>query len=70
MKVYNCSFCGRPIPPGTGLTYVKTDGTILRFCSRKCFVSLVKFGRDPRRVTWVRKLRKKLQAVKAPSKRK
>ncbi len=55
MKVFSCAFCGRPIPPGTGIMYVKADGTVLRFCSRKCFVSAVKYNRDPRRLTWVRK---------------
>ena len=61
MRIYRCSFCGAPIPPGFGLMYVKTDGTILRFCSRKCFVSMIKFGRDPRKQTWVRKLQRKLR---------
>jgi large subunit ribosomal protein L24e len=49
MRIYTYAFCGKPIPPGTGITYVKVDGTVLRFCSRKCFISLVKYGRDPRR---------------------
>jgi len=54
-RVYNCSFCGRAITPGTGMIHVKNDGTILRFCSRKCRVSMLEMGRDPRKVTWVRK---------------
>lgn len=54
-KVYNCSFCGHPIPPGTGMIYVKNDGTILRFCSRKCMVSMLKFNRDPRKLKWTKK---------------
>lgn len=62
MRIYTCAFCGRPIPPGTGITYVKVDGTVLRFCSRKCFVSAVKVGRDPRRLAWVRKEIKKIRA--------
>jgi len=60
MKIYKCSFCGAPIPPGFGIMYVKNDGTILRFCSRKCFVSMIKFHRDPRKQTWVRKQQRKL----------
>ena len=55
MKIYNCAFCGRPIPPGEGIMYVRVDGTVLRFCSHKCFVSAVKYGRNPQRQAWVRK---------------
>jgi len=62
MRIYTCAFCGRPIPPGTGIMYVRADGTVLRFCSRKCFVSLVKYGRDPRRQVWVRKESRKAKA--------
>ena len=63
MKIYKCSFCGAPIPPGFGIMYVKTDGTILRFCSRKCFVSMIKFKRDPRKQAWVRKQQRKMQKL-------
>ncbi len=65
MRIYKCSFCGAPIPPGFGITYVKKDGTILRFCSRKCFVSMIKFKRDPRKQTWVRKMQRKMKAQQA-----
>lgn len=70
MRIYNCSFCGRPILPGTGLMYVRTDGVVLRFCSRKCFVSMVKMGRNPKRQAWVRKAAKpkKAGATKAEAK--
>ena len=50
----NCSFCGNTIEPGTGIMYVLNNGTVLWFCSRKCFVSHRK-GRDPRRLKWTRK---------------
>jgi large subunit ribosomal protein L24e len=50
----NCSFCGNPIEPGTGLMYVLNDGTIMWFCSRKCFKSY-KMNRDPRKLKWTRK---------------
>lgn len=60
MKIHKCSFCGRQIPPGFGIMYVKNDGTILRFCSRRCYVSAVEFRRNPRKQVWVRKgIRKK-----------
>jgi len=53
-KVFTCSFCGKEIEPGTGLMYVKNDGTILRFCSSKCFKSY-KMKRDPRKLKWAKK---------------
>jgi len=46
-----CSYCGARIEPGTGLMFVKNDGTILWFCSSKCF-KLFKMGRDPKRLPW------------------
>jgi len=53
-KVFTCSFCGKEIEPGTGLMYVKNDGTILRFCSSKCFKSY-KMRRDSRKLKWSKK---------------
>ncbi|MGB9729086.1 MAG: 50S ribosomal protein L24e [Thermoprotei archaeon] len=49
--VYKCSFCGKNIIPGTGTVFVKTDGTILRFCSSKCKKNYF-MGRDPRKYKW------------------
>ncbi len=57
-RVYRCAFCGREIPPGTGMIYVKKDGTILRFCSRKCRVSMIEMKRDPRRLKWTLKYKR------------
>ncbi len=51
-RLYKCSFCGKPIKPGTGFMYVRTDGTVLRYCSSKCFKSAVKYKRDPRKLKW------------------
>jgi large subunit ribosomal protein L24e len=55
MKIHKCSFCGTDIPPGCGIMYVKADGAIQRFCSRKCFVSATRYRRNPRKLAWVRK---------------
>ncbi|RLG75727.1 MAG: 50S ribosomal protein L24 [Thermoprotei archaeon] len=52
-KVHKCSFCGSEIPPGTGMMYVKNDGTVLWFCSSKCF-KYFKMGRDPKRLPWTK----------------
>ena len=51
-RVYTCSFCGRQIKPGTGMVYVKNDGTIYKFCSSKCYKNAVKLGRNPRKLKW------------------
>lgn len=48
-----CSFCGRPIEPGTGLVLVKNDGSLLWFCSSKCRKNSIKLRRNPRKVKWV-----------------
>lgn len=50
-----CSFCGSEIKPGTGITYFMNDGTVLRFCSHKCMVSMLKLKRDPRKLKWTKK---------------
>ncbi|MCD6513148.1 MAG: 50S ribosomal protein L24e [Thermoplasmata archaeon] len=47
-----CSFCGKEIEPGTGMMYVKKDGTILYFCSSKCRKNMLKLKRDPKKVRW------------------
>ncbi|RLE66913.1 MAG: 50S ribosomal protein L24e [Thermoprotei archaeon] len=53
-RIYKCSFCGKEIMPGTGIVFVKNDGTILRFCSRKCRVSMLKYKRNPKKLKWTR----------------
>jgi large subunit ribosomal protein L24e len=51
-KPRRCSFCGKEFPIGTGIMYVKNDGTILWFCSSKCRKSSIELGRDSRKVKW------------------
>ncbi|KUO43028.1 MAG: 50S ribosomal protein L24 [Hadesarchaea archaeon YNP_N21] len=46
-----CSFCGGKVEPGTGLMFVKRDGTIQFFCSSKCRRNL-NLGRKPRKLKW------------------
>ncbi|MCD6105798.1 MAG: 50S ribosomal protein L24e [Thermoplasmata archaeon] len=52
MGARRCAFCGREIPPGRGIMYVKTDGTVLFFCSSKCRKNYLKLGRKPRKIKW------------------
>ncbi len=52
VRIVRCSFCGREIPPGTGIMYVKNDGRILWFCSRKCYKNMIILGRKARKLKW------------------
>ncbi len=59
IRRYKCSFCSHYIPRTTGQMYVKTDGSILRFCSKKCRISLLEHKRNPRKLKWTTKYEKK-----------
>ena len=54
-----CSFCGSEVPLGMGIMFVRNDGTIQYFCSSKCRKSALILKRDPRRVRWVKKAKKR-----------
>ena len=47
-----CSFCGNNYSSGTGLTFVKREGQVYHFCSRKCEKNLLKLKRNPRKFKW------------------
>ena len=47
-----CAFCGKEIPKGTGIMYVKADGKILYFCGSKCKKNYLQLKRDPRKYKW------------------
>jgi len=46
-----CSFCGIEIPKGTGLIYIKKDGSRWDFCLRKCERNML-MGRKARKTGW------------------
>lgn len=54
-----CSFCSAEMEKGTGLMYVKRDGSAQYFCSRKCKKHTLKLHRKPRLTKWVYKPAKK-----------
>ncbi|MEM4576663.1 MAG: 50S ribosomal protein L24e [Candidatus Nezhaarchaeales archaeon] len=58
LRATTCTFCGRNVPIGSGLMYVKNDGTILYFCSSKCKKNMLELGRNPAKLKWCRKTRK------------
>ncbi len=47
-----CSFCGRPIEPGTGVMYVRNDNQRLYFCTKKCERNMLGLGRKARKLKW------------------
>ncbi|UCC58787.1 MAG: 50S ribosomal protein L24e [Candidatus Bathyarchaeum sp.] len=53
-KSRNCSFCGDEFSSGTGMMYVRNDGTILYFCSSKCRKSSLALKRDSRKIRWTK----------------
>ena len=57
-KMAKCSFCGEEIRRGTGMMYVKKDGKILYFCSKKCEKNLLKLKRKPALTKWTTQYQK------------
>jgi len=53
-----CSFCGEDIEPGTGNMFVRRDGKVFYFCSRKCEKNMLELGRNPRKLKWTKYYRK------------
>jgi large subunit ribosomal protein L24e len=51
---HSCSFCNSEISPGKGMMFIKTDGTILWFCSSKCRKNMLKLNRDKKKFKWTR----------------
>jgi len=49
---HTCSFCGRKFIQGQGTMFVRRDGAILWFCSRRCRIYMTKHGKDPRKYKW------------------
>jgi len=47
-----CSFTGKPIPPGTGMMYVKKTGQVLYFINSKAKKNYLNLGRVPARTKW------------------
>ncbi len=56
MTFLKCSFCGKEIRPGTGIMFVKNDGSIYYFCSSKCKKNFL-MGRLNRKLKWTEKYR-------------
>jgi large subunit ribosomal protein L24e len=49
----NCTFCGKLVQPGTGVTLFKRTGQALHYHARKCAKNAA-MGRSPRKRKWTR----------------
>jgi large subunit ribosomal protein L24e len=58
VETKKCSFTGKPIPPGTGMMYVKKTGQVLYFINSKAKKNYLNLNRVPARTKWTDTARK------------